>query len=190
MTVKDFIEQYKEETDVVTYAKSHIVTDYIPTDVKIIDCERIINASYYYKDPVTENKQLHINSVSTYLLFIMKLVDRYTDIEVDFTNYVSEYDTLNKSGFIDIFRRLIPEVELGEYNTFLKMTESDLMQNEYYIGAYLTNKFNTLTVLGEKVLVPVLETLGEQIQGLDENKIKSITDKLLNNKALKKMLDL
>lgn len=190
ITVKDFVNRYKLEQNKQDFLEIHIVKRYVSLETKLDDCDRIIKNTYYWTNPVTEKSEFKVMSTNTYVMFTMKMIDRYTDIELDFRQVIEEYDMLMAEGLIDALYSLIPERELKEYDMFLKMEESDLIQNEYYIGAYISNKLETLSVLADKVLAPVSKQLVEKLDKLDlsEENTDKMIDKVLNSKLVQKLI--
>ena len=190
ITVKDFVNKYKLEQNKQDFLEIHVVKNYVPLETKLNDCDRIVKSTYYWTNPVTGKSELKVMSTNTYVMFTMKMIDRYTDIELDFRQVIEEYDMLMAEGLIDALYSLIPERELKEYDMFLKMEESDLMQNEYYIGAYISNKLETLSVLADKVLAPVSKQLVEKLDKLDlsEENTDKMIDKVLNSKLIQKLI--
>ena len=166
ITVKDFVNKYKLEQNKQDFLEIHVVKNYVPLETKLNDCDRIVKSTYYWTNPVTGKSELKVMSTNTYVMFTMKMIDRYTDIELDFRQVIEEYDM------------------------FLKMEESDLMQNEYYIGAYISNKLETLSVLADKVLAPVSKQLVEKLDKLDlsEENTDKMIDKVLNSKLVQKLI--
>ena len=190
ITVKDFVNRYKLEQNKQDFLEIHIVKRYVSLETKLDDCDRIVKSTYYWTNPVTGKSELKVMSTNTYVMFTMKMIDRYTDIELDFRQVIEEYDMLMAEGLIDALYSLIPERELKEYDMFLKMAESDIMQNEYYIGAYISNKLETLSVLADKVLAPVSKQLVEKLDKLDlsEENTDKMIDKVLNSKLVQKLI--
>lgn len=160
-----FLREYKvaakqKDSAMENFIKKHITTDYINFLDKEVMCGSIVEATCH--DP--NNRQIiKINSVGRYLLYVMRLIDLYTDIEVDFTesNFVKQYDELNKVGAFDILINSIPETERAEFDVILSMKMDDFKENEYSLTAFLYNLKQSLT-LSEEVVNSVLEELQKQ----------------------------
>ena len=144
ISVKDFVQMYKTNSKTTDktfedFIKKHIVVDYIDFIKKEVICTTIINSTCYIE---SGGRQIvKINSPARFIIFIMRLIDLYTDIEVDFTdaNYVKQYDELNKIGAINTLISAIPNNEYVEFNTMLNMKMDDFRDNEYSIKAFLYN---------------------------------------------------
>ena len=187
MKIKDFIEHFNmlADEDIDAFLKQTITTTYVPFIEKADACMKIINDSWYRKNEITDKKELHITSPATYILSVMVIINKYTSLEVDFKNTIAEYDLLNNGNYLGMLLAYIPENEQKEFKAILEMTEQDVLQNEYYIPAYLSKRIdNIATAIGVSV-VPVIEQLGNMIENLDENKVKSFVGILDNSKVMK-----
>ena len=163
-----FLREYKvaakqKDSAMENFIKKHITTDYIDFLQKDTICASIIKATTHVQS--TDRNIVKVNSASRYLLFIMRLIDLYTDIEIDFTetNFVKQYDELNKVGAIYVLINSIPENEYAEFDTILQMELNDFRENEYSLTAFLYNLKESLT-LSEEVINSVLEELQKQEQ--------------------------
>ena len=189
MKIKNFIEQLnmlQTDEDKDAFLKQTIITTYVPFIEKTDACMKIINDSWYKKDEITEKKRLHITSPATYVLYTVVIIKKYTSLEIDFKgNIFEQYDLLNNGNYLGMLMSYIPENELTEFRRVLEMVQSDVMENEYYAPAYLTERINDIsTALGATVL-PAIEQLGNMIENLDEDKVKGFVGILDNSKVLK-----
>lgn len=144
ISVKDFVQMYKTNSKTTDktfedFIKKHIVVDYIDFLEKEVICTAIVSSTCHIESG--DRQIVKINSTARYVIFIMRLIDLYTDIEVDFTdaNYVKQYDELNKIGAINTLISAIPNNEYVEFNTMLNMKMDDFRDNEYSIKAFLYN---------------------------------------------------
>lgn len=158
-----FLREYKvaakqKDSALENFIKKHITTDYISFLQKDAICTSIVEVTTHIESG--DKKIIKVNSASEDLLFIMRLIDLYTDIEIDFTdiNFVKQYDELNKIGALDVLINSIPENEYVEFNKILNMKMDDFRVNEYSLTAILYNFKESLT-LSEEVINLVLEEL-------------------------------
>ena len=166
ISVDAFLREYgvvtkQKGTAMENFIKKHIVTDYVSFLEKEVTCTNIVNSTTRI---IEENREiLKINSSARYLLFVMRLIDIYTDIEIDFTDakYVYQYDDLNKVGAIDNLIAAIPEREYSEFSTLLNMKLDDFRDNEYSITALLYNLKQSFS-LSEEVINSVIDELQKQ----------------------------
>ena len=156
ISVDNFVKMYtvnskaKDKT-FEEFIKKHIVVDYVDFLTKTVICDGIIKSTCHIKDG--EREVIKINSSGKYLLFIMKLIDLYTDIEIDFKDgkYVEQYDKLNKVGAIIVLTEAIPVAEYAEFNMVLNMKLSDFESNEYSLTALLYNTKQSLSLTSEAI---------------------------------------
>ena len=191
MKIKDFINDFnklKTDEDRKTFVEQIVVVDYVPFIEKADACLKIINDTWYKKDEMGR-KKLHITSTGTYVLYTMVIINKYTDLDVDFKDTITQYDLLNKEGLLGIIMLCIPEKELSEFKMILEMTQNDVSQNEYYAPAYISNRIESISTALGATLVPAVEGFSEIINDLDENKVKGILGALENSKTMKILMN-
>lgn len=162
ITVDMFVKTYNanskaKDKTFEDFIKKHITTQYIDILQKDVYCSSIVEASCYAKEG--DRRFIKFNSVARYIGFIMRLIDLYTDIEIDFNDakFVSQYDQLNKIGAIETLIASIPESEYAEFSTILNMKLDDLRDNEYSITALLYNLKQSFS-LSSEALAEVLDS--------------------------------
>ena len=159
ITVSGFVNEYKaNKKNLMIFMKSHMKTDYISFLQKDAVCKGLVKATSYVKEEDGKREFIRFDSVTKYLLFTMKLVDLYTDIDIDGNQIAAEYDELFKVGAIEAIMERIPETEFNEFTSILKMNEKDLIDNEYSVTALLYN-FKKSISLSEEIINSGLEAL-------------------------------
>ena len=143
------------------FIKKHITTDYVNFLNKEVICTSIINTTCHTN--TDDRKITKINSSSRYIFFIMKMIETYTDIEIDIEKHPLDYyyDELNKIGAIDVLVNAIPEKEYAEFSTLLDMKLDDFINNEYSITALLYNLKESFSI-SEEVINSVIEEIKKQ----------------------------
>ena len=139
-----------------TFIKKHITTEYVDFITKSVHCETIVKTTCHKKQE--DREFVVIDSTSRYLFFVMKLIQLYTDIDINNDNVVEDYDKLNKAGAVNVIITAIPETEYSEFSTLLNMKMDDFRDNEYSITALLYNFKESLS-LSEEVMNAVIEEL-------------------------------
>ena len=162
ITVENYVKMYKanskaKDKTFEDFMKKHIVKDYIPFVEKCVWCDNIVKVSCHSTEG--EHEYVKINSANRYVAFVMRLIDLYTDIEIDFKDakFVGQYDELNKVGAINALITSIPEDEYSEFTTILNMKMDDFRDNEYSVTALLYNLRKSFS-LSEEVIDKVLES--------------------------------
>ena len=158
-----------------TFIKKHITNNYVSFLEKCVYCDSIIKASCYFKED--DYEFIRFNSPFRYIGFIMRLIDLYTDLEIDFKDaeFINQYDQLNKVGAINDLVDGIPENEYSEFTTILNMKLDDLRDNEYSITALFYNFKKSFSITND-IINQVLESdeikkLVEEFKTIDENKV-------------------
>ena len=186
-TVKNFCKKYNEaniEQTKEAYVKSVMNPCYVPYEKKISLCEKIIQASYYKKD-MHGNKKLHIDSPVQYMLYCLTMLNEYTNISVDFSNVIEEFNLLNKNNLFEAIFYLIPEKETKEFNVVLDMVRNDTLQNEYETHAFISGQVERFGELIGVSLKPVLEELTRTLENMDEKTVDKIGEKIKSLNMLK-----
>lgn len=175
MTVLELINKAKEDNDFDVIGAIN-VKEYLPINEKreVIDFV-IAHCSEY------EDGNVLLNGVELYIMFNIKFVEAYTDIEF-ISNYYEDYDALTANGLLD----MIINAALPEYN---RMTEMLILQKEYVLAQ------NSLEAQVGRFLGDLsyqfgkfVDNIGEKISGLnledmnvnqdDVNKIVQFIDKI------------
>lgn len=175
MTVLELINKAKEDNDFDVIGAIN-VKEYLPINEKreVIDLT-IAHCSEY------EEGNILLNGVELYIMFHIKFIEAYTDIEFTST-YYDDYDALTANGLLD----MIINAALPEYN---RMTEMLILQKEYVLAqnsleaqvgrflgdlSYQFGKF--VDGIGEKVSGLNLEDMN--VNQDDVNKILQFVDKI------------
>lgn len=95
MTVGEFCFKYERMDDEAKkkFVESHIKKSYVEYAVKIGQCEKIVKWSFYTKD----GKFLP-NTPMLEMFFVLGVIPKYTDLTLDESNGLHDYDQLIKSG--------------------------------------------------------------------------------------------
>lgn len=185
ITVREFVKKYnaltsdKLKEDLV---KTIIKNKYVPYEVKVAICEKIVETVFYIKtkdNSGIERRKMHINSPAKYMLYCLNIIDNYTGLKVDFDNSLDEFNLLNSNGCIDIIFKYVSDREVNEFRKILEMVENDLMQNEYETHTFIRNQVERFGELTSATLSPLLNILIEKMENLDEKKIEKIFNKII-----------
>jgi hypothetical protein len=68
----------------------------------------------------------------------------------------------------------IPDREVKEFRKILHMVEGDLIQNKYETHAFISDQVERFGELTSTTLAPLLQSLIEQVENLDEKKVDKI----------------
>ena len=164
ISVDMFVKTYKanskaKDKTFEDFMKKHITTSYIPFMNKVAICGSIAKATCHVKEG--EREFIRFDSPTRYLIFVMKLIENYTDIEIHDDVVAIEYDKLNEVGAINTLINYIPEAEYAEFSTILNMKMDDLRDNEYSTTALFYNLKEELHI-SEEILNSAIEKLKEE----------------------------
>jgi hypothetical protein len=183
MKIKDFVEGYEKVVSdklKANYIKDKLeVKDYVPFAEKVNLVENVVKTTTYERDSNGElTGNIKINSIARALLFGLSIIDKYTNLEVDFKHASSEYDLLCKSNLFASVNELIPEKELKELQGMMDMVFNDTLQNELSTQRFVSNQVNRFSKLIELSFKPVLDKIADEIENMDESKVEAIGKQL------------
>lgn len=134
MKLEMFIDKLNMAKDKEQYFKDAITTKYIPYQEKIAICENIVNVSMNEKQ----------NTPLRYMLFTLSLIDKYTNIDIDFDHPLSDFNMLLESGVGNQIVVRIPDSERDIFQTILDMCMDDYVENNKSLTAFLDTKLKAL----------------------------------------------
>lgn len=157
MKVKDFVEQFVKTTDKERFVAKHIKTSYIPYAVKMNEAARIVRTSTY----TGEEGAFKLSSPTRYLLFILTVLQQYTDIELNLSAVTEDFDALDEVGAIDFIVAAIGR-DVDTFQTIVNMTYDDELTNTRDLVPFLETKIEALgAVLSEIIAAAEAE---QQVQ--------------------------
>ena len=175
MTVLELINKAREDNDFDVISAIN-VKEYLPVNEKREVIDLVIARCSEYEDG-----NVLLNGVELYIMFNIKFVEAYTDIEFT-SSYYDDYDALTANGLLD----MIINAALPEYN---RMTEMLILQKEYVLAqnsleaqvgrflgdlSYQFGKF--VDNIGDKISGMNLEDMN--VNQDDVNKIVQFVDKI------------
>ena len=190
ITVKEFVDGCKKQTDDVTnkkekYIKKFVGNNYVNYATKLSVADQIVQLSSTNQVDGQVNGQIKINSSLRYLLYVFNLIDLYTNITVDFSNILEEYDLLEEQGLVDELIRLMPQREVISFETILKMVFDDFIQNNYENHDFISNQVQRIVDIFTATTSPLIEKIKEKVENMTEEDIDKLGNKV--EKILKKI---
>ena len=188
--VKSFVEEYEKQlndTDKSKFLKTKLkVEKYLPYADKLIFAQNIVRSSSYAMisddGVLKQTDRIEINSLMRYILFTMTIVDKYTNIEVNFGNIMPDFDALNSNSLIEVIFEKIGNKETGEFNAVVDMVLNDFMANKYQFRNYISDALSKVTGLVEKCL-PAIDNITNKLNDMSEEDMEKIVS--LFNKVAK-----
>ena len=183
--VKSFVEEYEKcsnNDDKAKFLKSKLKTEkYMPYADKLTFAENIINHSSYAmvkEDGVLKKvDKIALNSPMRYILFVMTVVDKYTNIEVNFKNIMPDFDALNSNSLIEVIFEKIGDKETEEFNTVVEMVLNDFMANKYQFKNYIDDTLLKVSGLVEKC-VPLIDNITSKLDNMSEEDVEKLSSLL------------
>ena len=155
MKVNEFVDGFKKANDKEKYVRKHIVNTYIPYAEKITECKRIANVSMYRLDEKGV-RHLSIDTPTRYMLFIVTIVKKYTDIEFDSENVLDGFDALNNDSIDGVIISLIGD-DFDIFKSVFDMVINDVLDRERNIINYFDNKIDSFIHLLESLDTDFIE---------------------------------
>ena len=180
--VKSFVEEYEKcsnNDDKTKFLKTKLKTEkYIPYADKLTLAENIINHSSYAmvkEDGVLkQTNRISLNSPMRYILFVMTVVDKYTNIEVNFGNVMPDFDALNFNGLIEVIFEKVGDKETAEFNTVVEMVLNDFMANKYQFKNYIDDTLLKISGFVAKC-APLIDNIISKLDNMSEDDVKKLS---------------
>lgn len=209
MTVSEFVKGYNKVVqmngDIEDYITDRYTDPYVPFRKKVSICENIAKISSHKKvdgiEGVTNDKEVYaLNRPARYMMFMLSLIDSYTDIDISFGDgelMLDEYEVLDE---LDVIQPLIagdehgimgiPPVEYERFKMIMDMTIADIDDNENNFINYLDSKFEAISTVFDVLLDGLSNAVGESVSQeisnmSDEEKKEAFT--VLANSVMKKV---
>ena len=183
--VKSFVEEYEKQLtndDKAKFLKSNLkIEKYIPYADKVTIAENIVSSSSYAmtkEDGVLkQTDRIALNSPMRYILFVMTVVDKYTNIEVDFKNIMPDFDALNYNSLIEGIFEKVGEKETAEFNTVVDMVLNDFMANKYQFRNYINDSLFKVSEIVEKC-APLIDNIVSKLDSMSEEELEKLSSTL------------
>ena len=180
--VKSFVEEYEKclnNDDKAKFLKSKLKTEkYMPYADKMTIAENIVRHSSYAmvkEDGVLkQTDKIALNSPMRYILFVMTVVDKYTNIEVNFKNIMPDFDALNFNSLIEVIFEKIGDKETAEFNTVVEMVLNDFMANKYQFKNYIDDTLLKISGLVEKC-APLIDNITSKLDSMSEDDVEKLS---------------
>ena len=164
MTVKEFVTNYNKTKNI----EKHITKTYLSYAEKIALCNMILKNTCYEK--VSEGRKIFkINTPSRQMLFLLSIIDQYTDIDINWKNPLSDFDELSETKLLGEIIKAVPESEITQFSSLLDMCLDDLMTNTRDLMSWIESKGESLgmaldaileVVMNSEELKPIIDSLG------------------------------
>lgn len=180
--VKGFVEEYEKcsnNDDKAKFLKSKLKTEkYMSYADKLTLAENIVNHSSYAMvkedGKLKQTNRIALNSPMRYILFVMTVVDKYTNIEVNFGNIMPDFDALNSNSLIEVIFEKIGDKEMAEFNTVVEMVLNDFMANKYQFKNYIDDTLLKVYGLVEKC-APLIDNITNKLNDMSEEDAEKLS---------------
>lgn len=122
----------------------HLTMKYMPYSEKATMVKNIIDATSYVD--VEHKRGYKRDTPNMVFIFTMKLIEKYTDIDISPENVVADYDKLMESGIMHELTDQIPESEVKIIRGMLDMSRDDLEMNTRSLVSFLETKADALQI--------------------------------------------
>lgn len=166
ITVKELVEKYEAAVDKMkpNVLKNIKSKKYINYEDKIAAMDRVIIATH-----VNTEGTVRLHTPMKFVLFTVSIINMYTNILVDETKVLSEFNELHKVGLIDKLIHpkdgqevIIPLNEITECAEIMSMLGEDFMTNNYGIRALITKHMSDINKMLPEAFAQFLKTIGEK----------------------------
>ena len=180
--VKSFVEEYEKQmtdADKTKFLRNKLKTEkYMPYADKLTFAENIVTHSSYAmvkEDGVLKKTdRIALNSPMRYILFVMTVVDKYTNIEVNFKNIMPDFDALNFNSLIEVIFEKIGSKETAEFNTVVEMVLNEFMANKYQFKNYMADTLLKVSGIVGKC-APLIDNITSKLDNMSEEDIEKLS---------------
>ena len=180
--VKSFVEEYEKQlsdADKAKFLRNKLKTEkYMPYADKLAIADNIVKHSSYAvvkeDNELKQTDRIALNSPMRYILFVMTVVDKYTNIEVNFKNIMPEFDALNFNSLIEVIFEKVGDKETAEFNTVVDMVLNDFMANKYQFKNYINDTLSRVSGIVEKC-VPLIDNIANKLDSMSEEDVKKLS---------------
>lgn len=159
MIAQDFFEEYKNANEKEKCAAKHVVRKYVPYAEKLTMADKIIENSMYAK--IGGAKTFKPDTTVRYFLFIMAIIEAYTDIRFsdDGKNgqqNLESFDLFESNGATEVFTKVIGD-DIGRLTTVLQMKVDDVTDMERSLVPFLDTKIQAWSLSMDAVSKAIQE---------------------------------
>lgn len=180
ITVENFIKEYKSfNKDRVQESaiKKHVWRNkYVPYEEKCAVCSGIVKASMTAK--VNDRDVFKQDTAAQYMLYTLNLINLYTDITINFSNGLAEFNMLEKEGITTLLLHELPAEEKMKMETILKMKLDDFYENERSFLGFIGNLADKYRSIFNKFS----DKLVEVIENEESKELRDILKRKITNK--------
>ena len=143
MNIADFIKEYEARKSNDTknaLVEKHVLKDkYVNYENKIDLCKRIADTANHVE--INGKKMFQRNSASQYMLYMMTLMNQYTDLNctISGANTVSDFNLLDKYNLFETFTSKMPATEIAKFDVIMEMVIDDMIENERNVVSVMNN---------------------------------------------------
>ena len=167
MKIEQFIDEFNKSQNKEAYVKKHIVREYIPYSHKISLCNNI--AEFTTHKQVQGRKIFSIDTAMRYMLFVLTIIESYTDIELGKDDKrMQAFDLIEQYNVMFFVANCMGE-EYKRLDTVLKMQVDDIYSNERDLPSFLDTKIDAINLVLEKMGELNEQKNQQHIESKDEN---------------------
>lgn len=143
MRYDEFIKKYSVAADKTKFVGKHIVKTYLPYEQKISEAKEIVKRTCWRE--VNGKKIFQQDSPSFFMLFMLRVISNYTDIEFDDgADALVAFNALSEAELLETVVLSIPQKEYDTFNTVLQMCKDDEMENYRSLAGFFETKVDAL----------------------------------------------
>ena len=159
MIITEFVNGFKSANDKEKFVKKHITRTYVPYEEKVSRCQRIIDNSMYVNEE--SGRRFRPNTPLRYELFIITMVQCYTDIEYDIGKTLEGFNAMAECGADGCIMDAVKS-DVGIFQSVLDMMVDDTIDAERNYVDYIRNKFEAISDIVGPLVENIINEMSEQ----------------------------
>ena len=104
----------------------------------------------------------------------MTIINKYTNLEVNFNDVMPEFDYLNRNNLFEIIFNKIGDKEVAEFNTVVEMVLDDFMTNEYEFKNFVSEMLSKVNDIVQHIS-PLVDNIANKIETLSDKDLEKVS---------------
>lgn len=192
MTVKNFIEEFKNKKVMNTQIAPNAVTEYLEKTLEIkkyipFSTKKRIAEMIIEQNSTMEDGIVKIDSVGQFIGFIMAMLAAHTNLQINTEDPILDYDALSEAGLLEPIIACFQK-DYSECEVILQMTASDALSDNHLnavVARFLDGILDKLDGVGNGLKnmidgIDLKSILGENFTDDNLSQLKGFLDKYNN----------
>ena len=188
MNVSEFVNSYlsvNNATSKDAMLKKLNVKSYVSISKKMSFIKNVVDSSNSIFDENHNFIRHELNSMGQHMLFLVFLIEEYTDLKFNGDKIIDDYDLLSQNGLIEKIIEMIGEKEFQECSFLLALYKDDFMQKNFSTQAFIKNQADRVCDLIKALSSPIIDSVNEKFKDFNPDDLRNLMDFMKNGVVVK-----